>query len=320
MSDAEGKADELREEIEQTQEELSATVDAIEERLSPQHFKEQAQETAEQVVAQATEAVHEATIGKVNQMIRSARAAMNRVTGGTRERTTTVVTRAGERVPESACKDTGRRERGRLGPRGRRDRPTGRRDRPTGRRDRPTGRRDRPTGRRDRLFHRSRPRVVDVRAACRAGASGWLAAWSAGCSSAWCWVGRWPSAPTPTPWPQRPCSRRPRRRTSRPTWPLGRAGWSGNVHKGDPRRVLVPPTRRGSSRSPSLPSARQAAVRNRDTIGTCGANIDNLLSIFTAPSGASCAGRRSCTRLGARGRTARSLWPPTPMRWVSARS
>ena len=98
MSDAEGKAEELREEIEQTQEELSATVDAIEERLSPQHLKEQAQETAEQVVAQATEAVHEATIGKVNHMIRSVRVAVDRVTGGARERTTMVVTRAGERI------------------------------------------------------------------------------------------------------------------------------------------------------------------------------------------------------------------------------
>ncbi len=96
MSDTEGKAEELREEIAQTQEELSATVEAIEERLTPQHLMEQ-----------ATETVHEATIGTVNQMIRSVRETANRVTGGARERTTTVVTRAGERVKGYQAARTG---------------------------------------------------------------------------------------------------------------------------------------------------------------------------------------------------------------------
>ncbi len=102
MSDADATADELRGEIEHTQEDLSATVDAIEERLNPQRLMEQAKETArataEHAVAQATETAREATVGKVNQVVRNARATAKRVTGGAGARTTTVITRVGARV------------------------------------------------------------------------------------------------------------------------------------------------------------------------------------------------------------------------------
>jgi len=81
---------ELREEIEETRAELSATLDAIQERLNPQHLveqaKEAAQETTEHLVEQAKHAAHdaaadlvegaketvrEATIGRVEHMASS---------------------------------------------------------------------------------------------------------------------------------------------------------------------------------------------------------------------------------------------------------
>jgi len=57
----EERPEEIRVEIEQTRVELSETLDAIQERLSPEHLKEQ-----------ATSAVREATVGKAEQAVSSA--------------------------------------------------------------------------------------------------------------------------------------------------------------------------------------------------------------------------------------------------------
>jgi hypothetical protein len=57
----EERPEEIRVEIEQTRVELSETIDAIQERLSPEHLKEQ-----------ATSAVREATVGKAEQAVSGA--------------------------------------------------------------------------------------------------------------------------------------------------------------------------------------------------------------------------------------------------------
>lgn len=75
--------EEIRAEIEQTRAEMSETIEAIQERLSPDHLKEQAQEqfqdikeqVREQVREQFQEAKHmlrEATIGRVEHMVQYA--------------------------------------------------------------------------------------------------------------------------------------------------------------------------------------------------------------------------------------------------------
>ena len=63
------EAERIRSEIGATRAEMSQTIDAIQERLSPDHVGEQVQRVAEQVKAQ----VREATIGKVENMIADAR-------------------------------------------------------------------------------------------------------------------------------------------------------------------------------------------------------------------------------------------------------
>ena len=60
-SGGEERPEEIRSDIEQTRAELSETIDAIQERLSPQHLKEQ-----------ATSAVREATVGKAEEAVSSA--------------------------------------------------------------------------------------------------------------------------------------------------------------------------------------------------------------------------------------------------------
>lgn len=60
--------EELREDIEQTRSDMSATIDAIQERLSPEHLKAQAGDLAEELKDQATASVREATIGKAEHM------------------------------------------------------------------------------------------------------------------------------------------------------------------------------------------------------------------------------------------------------------
>lgn len=60
--------EELREDIEQTRSNMSDTIDAIQERLSPEHLKAQAGDLAEDLKDQATASVREATIGKAEHM------------------------------------------------------------------------------------------------------------------------------------------------------------------------------------------------------------------------------------------------------------
>jgi hypothetical protein len=57
-SEADDETSEIRAEIEQTRVEMSATIDAIQEKLSPQHLMDQAKET-----------VREATVGRVEKMV-----------------------------------------------------------------------------------------------------------------------------------------------------------------------------------------------------------------------------------------------------------
>src|SRR5919202_1836287 len=57
--------DALREEIAETRSELSETIDAIQERLSPEHVKEQ----VDALKDQATDTIREATVGKAEQMV-----------------------------------------------------------------------------------------------------------------------------------------------------------------------------------------------------------------------------------------------------------
>ena len=79
-ADDAGDADEevivVRAEIEQTRDELSDTIDAIQERLNPQVLMQQARETAQETVQekvdQAKDAVRQATIGKVEDVMSTA--------------------------------------------------------------------------------------------------------------------------------------------------------------------------------------------------------------------------------------------------------
>jgi len=68
--------DQIKVEIAETRVELSATIDALQERLSPSVLMEQAKEHAQEAVHEATEhakeAMHEATVGKAEQMVSNA--------------------------------------------------------------------------------------------------------------------------------------------------------------------------------------------------------------------------------------------------------
>jgi len=70
--EAEGQVIEIRETIEQTRAEMSETIDAIQERLSPSNLKEQVKEQVREQFEDAKEVVREATIGKVEDMAQRA--------------------------------------------------------------------------------------------------------------------------------------------------------------------------------------------------------------------------------------------------------
>jgi ElaB/YqjD/DUF883 family membrane-anchored ribosome-binding protein len=63
---------EIRANIDQTRTEMSETIDAIQERLSPQHLKEQVKEQVREQFHEAKATVREATIGKAEEMVRNA--------------------------------------------------------------------------------------------------------------------------------------------------------------------------------------------------------------------------------------------------------
>jgi hypothetical protein len=62
---------EIRAEIEQTRVEMGETIDAIQERLRPDHLKEQVKEQIKEQFEEAKHVVREATIGKVEDMVRT---------------------------------------------------------------------------------------------------------------------------------------------------------------------------------------------------------------------------------------------------------
>jgi hypothetical protein len=63
---------EARRDIERTRAEMSETIEAIQERLSPTNLKEQVMEQVREQVQEAKDAVREATIGKVENIMQSA--------------------------------------------------------------------------------------------------------------------------------------------------------------------------------------------------------------------------------------------------------
>src|SRR3954452_17157711 len=65
----EQQVSEIREGIEQTRADLSETIDALQERLSPSRLKEQVREQVAEQYEQAKQTVREATIGKVENMV-----------------------------------------------------------------------------------------------------------------------------------------------------------------------------------------------------------------------------------------------------------
>ena len=67
------QAERLRSEIGATRAQMSETIDAIQERLSPDHVGEQVQEHVQRVAEQVKAQVREATIGRVENMIADAR-------------------------------------------------------------------------------------------------------------------------------------------------------------------------------------------------------------------------------------------------------
>jgi hypothetical protein len=62
----------LRSDIERTRAEMSATIDAIQERLSPQHIADQVRHQVREQFEEAKATVHDATIGKAEAMLRDA--------------------------------------------------------------------------------------------------------------------------------------------------------------------------------------------------------------------------------------------------------
>jgi len=63
---------EIRENIEQTRADMSETINAIQERLNPEHLKEQVIEGVKEQFQEAKDTVRQATIGKVEDMVQSA--------------------------------------------------------------------------------------------------------------------------------------------------------------------------------------------------------------------------------------------------------
>src|SRR5215210_1168388 len=68
-------------EIEATRQEMSETIEAIEERLAPEHLVEQATDAVRELAGQATTAVREATADKAGQIARQTRETAPRVRG-----------------------------------------------------------------------------------------------------------------------------------------------------------------------------------------------------------------------------------------------
>jgi gas vesicle protein len=63
---------EIRANIEQTRADMSETIEAIQERLNPQHLREQVKDQVREQVEEAKAQVRDATIGKAEDMVRSA--------------------------------------------------------------------------------------------------------------------------------------------------------------------------------------------------------------------------------------------------------
>lgn len=76
---------EIRAGIEETRAEMTETINAIQERLNPQHLKEQVKEQVLEQVQEAKTAVREATIGKAEDMVRHAGDTLNEARYGLME-------------------------------------------------------------------------------------------------------------------------------------------------------------------------------------------------------------------------------------------
>jgi len=63
---------EIRAEIEETRTEMSGTIEAIQDRLNPQHLKEQVKDQVREQIQEVKATVREATIGKAEDMVRNA--------------------------------------------------------------------------------------------------------------------------------------------------------------------------------------------------------------------------------------------------------
>ena len=70
--DSSDETEEIRANIEQTRAEMSETIDALQERLSPTNLKEQAKEQVREQFEEAKTMVREATIGRVENMVQNA--------------------------------------------------------------------------------------------------------------------------------------------------------------------------------------------------------------------------------------------------------
>jgi hypothetical protein len=75
----------IRDEIEETRAEMGETIDAIQERLSPAHIKDQVKEQVREQFHEATATVRDATIGKAEAMVRNAGDTINEARYGLME-------------------------------------------------------------------------------------------------------------------------------------------------------------------------------------------------------------------------------------------
>ena len=76
---------EIRAGIEQTRSDMSETIEAIQERLAPQHIKEQVKEQVREQFEEAKSTVRDATIGKAEEMVRNAGDTINEARYGLME-------------------------------------------------------------------------------------------------------------------------------------------------------------------------------------------------------------------------------------------
>jgi hypothetical protein len=86
-TDTEGEVDttEIRAGIEETRAEMSETIEAIQERLNPQHLKEQVKDQVREQFEEAKATVRDATIGKAEDMVRNAGDTLNEARYGLME-------------------------------------------------------------------------------------------------------------------------------------------------------------------------------------------------------------------------------------------